>query len=81
MLAASLGPGGGTIVQTIAENGLVTPVLTIPDSLALSFDPSGTHLLYLSGHKRPTLTEASITNGKLIPADWREPLDLGALAW
>jgi hypothetical protein len=56
-------------------------VLTIPDSLALSFDPSGTHILYLAGHKRPTLTEAAIASGKLIPGAWRDPLDLGALAW
>ncbi len=81
LLLAAGGLGGKTIVEKIAENGHITPVLAIPDSLALSFDPSGTHLLYLAGHKRPTLTEATITSGKLIPAPWRDPLNLGALAW
>jgi hypothetical protein len=81
LLVAAGGLGGGTAVQKIAETGRVTPVLTIPDSLGLSFDPSGTHLLYLAGHKPPLLTDASITNGKLITAPWRDRLDLGALAW
>jgi hypothetical protein len=80
-LLAAGGLGGKTVVEKIAESGQVTPVLTIPNSLALSFDPSGTRLLYLVGHKRPTLAEATIADGKLIPAPWRDPLNLGALAW
>jgi hypothetical protein len=81
LLAAAGGLGGKTIVEKIAPNGQVTRVLGIPNSLALSFDPSGTHLLYLRGHKRPTLTEATIANGQIIPGHWQDPRDLGALAW
>ncbi len=74
--------GGGTRIEQIAETGAVTPVLTIPDSLPLSFDPSGTHLLYLVGHNPPKLTEATIANGQLTDGSWRNPnLSLGALAW
>ena len=81
LLVATGGVGGKMIVEKIAETGQVTPVLTIPDSLALSFDPSGTHLLYLAGHKPPTLTEATFASGKLRPAPWRDRLNLGAVAW
>jgi len=81
LLAAGDARGGGTVIEKITETGKLTPLLTIPDSLALAFDPSGSHLLYLAGHKKPTLTEASITNGQLIPGSWRDRLDLGALAW
>jgi hypothetical protein len=71
-----------TRVERIAESGATSLVLTIPNSLPLSFDPSGTHLLYLVGHKPPTLTEATIANNHLTAGPWRNPhLRLGALAW
>ena len=70
-----------TLVERIAQNGTTEHVLTIPDSLPLAFDPSGTHLLYVAGNRPPTLTEAAITDGHLTSA-WRNPgLNLGALAW
>jgi hypothetical protein len=81
LLAATPGHDGGTIVERVTEGGNVTPMLTIPDSLAMSFDTSGTHLLYLAGHTPPLLTEATIDNGKLVPVSWRDRLDLGSLAW
>ncbi len=81
LLAAGSARGGGTIVEKITATGKLTPLLTIPDSLALAFDPSGSHLLYLAGHKKPTLTEATITGGQLIPGSWRDRVNLGALAW
>ena len=71
-----------TVVERIAQTGATTPVLTIPNSLPLSFDPSGTHLLYLVGHHPPTLTEATIAGGQLTAGPWRNPhLNLAALAW
>jgi hypothetical protein len=70
------------LVERITKKGVITPVLTIPGSLPLAFDPSGTHLLYLVGHNPPTLTEATIAHDQLINAPWRNPqLGLGALAW
>jgi hypothetical protein len=82
VLVATDASGGGTLVEQIAEDGAVSPVLTIPNSLPLSFDPSGTHLLYLAGHNPPTLTEATILNGQLVNGPWRNPhLSLAALAW
>jgi hypothetical protein len=74
--------GDKTRVERIAETGASSLVLTIPNSLPLSFDPTGTHLLYLVGHNPPTLTEATIANGQLTNGPWRTPnLRLGALAW
>ncbi len=81
LLAAGIARGGGTVVERITETGKLTPLLRIPDSLPLAFDPSGSHLLYLAGHKKPTLTEATIIDGQLIPGSWRERVNLGALAW
>jgi hypothetical protein len=82
LLLATDGRHGTTRVERIAETGATSLVVTIPDSLPLAFDPSGTHLLYLVGHKPPTLTEATITNGHLVAGPWRNPdLQLGALAW
>jgi hypothetical protein len=68
-------------VERVTESGAVTPVLAIPDSLPMSFDPSGTHLLYLAGHTPPRLTEANIANGRLSPGPWLNRLNLGAVAW
>jgi hypothetical protein len=73
--------GDKTIVEKVTQTGMVTPMLNIPDSLPQSFDPSGTHLLYVAGHKPPLLTEATITNGKLTSGPWHESANLGALAW
>ena len=74
--------GDKTLVEQITQSGAISPVLTIRNSLPLSFDPSGTHLLYLVGHSPPTLTEATIDNGQLTNGPWRNPhLALGALAW
>lgn len=71
-----------TLIERIAQGGATSPVLTIPNSMPLSFDPSGTHLLYLVGHNPPTLTEATIADGHLTNGPWRNPhLNLGALAW
>ena len=81
LLLATDAYGDKTVVEQITQSGAISPVLTIPNSLPLSFDPSGTHLLYLVGHNPPTLTEATVTNGQLTPAPWRNPLDLGGLAW
>jgi hypothetical protein len=36
--------GGRTLIEQIAKDGATSPVLTIPNSMPLSFDPSGTHL-------------------------------------
>jgi hypothetical protein len=74
--------GDKTRVERITQTGATSLVLTIPNSLPLSFDPTGTHLLYLVGHNPPTLTEATIANGQLARGRWRNPhLRLGALAW
>jgi hypothetical protein len=74
--------GDRTLIERIAQTGATRPVLTIPHSLPLAFDPSGTHLLYLVGHNPPTLTEAGIANGELTKGRWRNPhLQVGALAW
>jgi hypothetical protein len=82
VLAATDSYGDKTRVERIAETGAISRVLTIPNSLPLSFDPTGTHLLYLVGHSPPALTEASIANGQLINGPWRNPhLRLEALAW
>jgi hypothetical protein len=81
VLVATYAAGDKTLVEQITQSGAINPVLTIPNALPLSFDPSGTHLLYLVGHNPPTLTEATITNGQLTQGPWRNPLDLGALAW
>jgi hypothetical protein len=81
LLLATDADGGRTVVERIAETGAITPMLTIPNSLPLSFDPSGAHLLYLVGHRPPTLTEATIANGQLTPGPWHKPLGLDALAW
>jgi hypothetical protein len=79
----AIGPyGTRTLVEQIAETGATTRELTIANSLPLAFDPSGTHLLYLVGHSPPTLTEATIANGRVINGPWRNRhLALGALAW
>ena len=63
VLLAAATQGDTTRVERIAQTGATSPVVTIPNSLPLAFDPSGTHLLYLVGHNPPTLTEATITNG------------------
>jgi hypothetical protein len=82
LLVAADTHGDKTLVEQITQSGAVSPVLTIRDSLPLSFDPSGTQLLYLVGHSPPTLTEATIDNGQLTNASWRDRrLALGALAW
>lgn len=82
VLVAAATAGDTTRVQRIATDGAVTRVLTIPHALPLTFDPSGTRLLYLVGHRPPTLTEATLTGGRLIPAPWRNPrLSFGAAAW
>jgi hypothetical protein len=70
-----------TVVEQITRSGGITPVLTIPNSLPLSFDPSGTHLLYLVGHNPPKLTEATIASGRLTTGPRLDPIDVGALAW
>jgi hypothetical protein len=81
-LVATDASGARTLVEQIGENGAVTPVLTIPNSFPLSFDPSGTRMLYLVAHNPPTLTEATLLNGQLINGPWRNPhLSLAALAW
>jgi hypothetical protein len=81
LLVATNGIGGDTVIEQIAETGEITRLLTIPNSLPLAFDPSGSHLLYLVGHDPPKLTEATIAGGQLTPGPWRRPIDLGALAW
>ena len=50
----------------------------IPDSLPMSFDPSGTHLLYLAGHKPPKLTEATISDGRLVHGPWSKRFGPGS---
>lgn len=81
-LVATDGDGDRTLVERITHDGATSRVLTIPDSLPLSFDPSGSRLLYLVGHNPPTLTEATIADGQLVTGPWRNPhLQLGALAW
>ena len=74
-------PGDETVVEQITEAGVITPMLTIPNSSPQSFNPSGTQLIYVSGHRPPTLTEATIAKGKLGRARWHAPTNLGALAW
>ncbi len=82
LLLATDSYGDRTLIEQIAETGVLSPVLRIPNSLPLAFDPSGTHLLYLVGHNPPTLTEATIDNGRLTLSRWRNRrLSLGALAW
>ena len=82
LLVATDGYGDTTRVEQITRSGAIRPVLAIPNSLPLSFDPSGTHLLYLVGHSPPTLTVATIDNGRLTNGSWRDRhLGLGALAW
>lgn len=82
LLLATDAAGDQTVVEQITTSGATRRILTIPKSLPLSFDPSGTHLLYLVGHHQPMLTEGTISNGKLIPGSWGESLaDLGAAAW
>jgi hypothetical protein len=79
LLASSA--GGKTVVDKVTQTGAVTSELTISNSLPLSFDPSGTHLLYIAGHRPPKLTEATLGNGQLIAGPWRNKLDLGAATW
>lgn len=82
LLLAADSYGNRTLIEQITETGATSQVLTIPNSLPLSFDPSGTHLLYLAGHNPPTLTEATIAKGQLTNGPWRNRhLSLGALAW
>ena len=74
--------GDRTLVERIAQTGAASPLITIPNSLPLSFEPTGTRLLYLAGDNPPTLTEATIANGQLTTGPWRNPhLNLAALAW
>jgi hypothetical protein len=81
LLLATTGLRDRTVVERITQAGEITRVLTIPSSLPLSFDPSGTHLLYLIGHSPPMLTEGTIANGRLTPGPWRRPADLGDAVW
>jgi hypothetical protein len=81
LLLATSGLGDDTVIERIAETGEITRLLTIPNSLPLAFDPSGSHLLYLVGHDPPRLTEATIAGGQLTPGPWRRASDLGASAW
>lgn len=81
LLMAGLAAGGAIVVDSVDETGAATRLAKIPDSLALAFDPSGTHLLYLAGHTPPRLTEATIANGQLTQARWHRRIDLGASAW
>ena len=78
---ATYASGDKTLVERITQSGTVTPVLTIRNALPCSFDPFGTHLLYLVGHSPPKLSEATISDGHLTPVPWLHPIDLGALAW
>ena len=82
MLVATDAYGDKTVVQQIAQSGAITRQFAIRNSLPLSFDPSGTHLLYLAGHSPPTVTETTIDNGQITNDWWRDRiLALGALAW
>lgn len=82
MLVAINAKRDRTLVERIAQTGAASPLLTIPNSPPLSFDPSGTHLLYLVGHDPPTLTEAPIASGQLTNGPWRNPhLNLASVAW
>jgi hypothetical protein len=71
-----------TTVERIEETGAVTRVLSFGASLPMALDPTGTQLLYLVGHRPPSLWEATITPGHLIH---RRRLiansKLDALAW
>jgi len=80
LLAADSYPGP-TRVEQIAETGAVSQVLTIPNSLPLAFDPSGTHLLYLVGHSPPVLWEATIANGHLTDRQRLPKRNWGSIAW
>lgn len=81
LLLAGGADGGNTVVEKVSQSGAVRTVLTIPDSLPMSFDPSGTHLLYIAGHKPPKLTEATISNGRLTRGPWLRRFGLEAAAW
>ena len=81
-LLATDTPYDKTLIERIAKDGDTSPLLTIPNSLPLSFDPSGTRLLYLVGHRPPTLIEANIADTHLTNGPWRNTrLSLGAVAW
>jgi hypothetical protein len=82
LLVATEPYGDKTVIETITQSGAIRRQLTIRNSLPLSFDPAGTDLLYLAGHNPPTLTEATIDNGRLTNGPWRDRhLALGTLAW
>lgn len=82
LLVATYAHGDKTVVEQITRSGSIRQQLSIRNSLPLSFNPAGTGLLYLAGHRPPTLTEATIDNGQLTNRSWRDRhLALGALAW
>jgi hypothetical protein len=74
--------GRRTLIESIAQTGATTRVLTFTDSLPVAIDRSGTHLLYLVGHSPPALWEATIAAGRLT--DQRRLIadsELGPAAW
>jgi hypothetical protein len=81
LLLATDGRGDATVLETVSLTGKVDPVLSIAHALPQSFDPSGTHLLYIVGHSPPKLTEAGIAGRRFTPGRWRDALDLGVSAW
>lgn len=73
---------GRTLVERVFQNGASRQVVSIPDSLPIAFDATGTHLLYLEGHSPPTLTEARISADRIVSGPWRNRnIRLGAGAW
>jgi len=80
-LVTTMTRGGGTLVEQISQTGSIKPAMRIPNSLPLTFDAPGTHLIYLAGHLKPTLTETSLTGLHPVAGPWRERLLTEAAAW
>jgi hypothetical protein len=81
-LVATTGHSAGTLVEQVSQTGAIRKMADIPDSLPIAFDSSGSHLLYLAGHKTPTLVDATIRPGGARKGSWRDRnIGVGAAAW
>lgn len=85
VLVATSGAHDRTTVRRVTLSGAtatVSPLVSIPSSLPMAFDSTGTRLLYLQGHSPPGLWVGTLAGTRLIH---RHRLiadsELGAAAW